>query len=174
MKNKTGVLVLLFILAVSPALFAQRIEKIYTVNHIMGSFLAPTAGASERGSAASAEGDVFYKQRKDFGSAVISYKKAVEYWPAGNRYFDLGNCLYFLGRYEESMHAFVIAARLECDNISWAYYNAACTASLMKNKKKGLYFLEFAFKSGYGPRFHQAVSRIQEHDRRNPCRVSSH
>ena len=74
---------------------------------------------------------------------------AILIYPQGEYYFNLGNCLYFLKIYAESTKAFDMAARLCYRESYFAYYNAACTASLQKDMQSGLKYLERAISFNY-------------------------
>ena len=80
----------------------------------------------------------------------ISYLKEAAYANPNNKiYFELAEKLFELKDYSESMNSYIISADLGYENKSYAYYNAACAASMANDLTNGLMFLKMALDEGY-------------------------
>ncbi len=92
---------------------------------------------------------LLYKEKNKLEKSVSYLKEAIYGNPTGNYYFELGEVLFDLEKYKESMYAYNIASDFEYKQKYFAYYNAACAASKIKMKIEGFKYLEKAFDEGY-------------------------
>ena len=81
--------------------------------------------------------------------AVNYLKEAIYGNPTDVYYFELAELLFDLKEYTESMYAYNISAQYGYKDKHFAYYNAACAASMAMNKDKGFSYLKKALDAGY-------------------------
>lgn len=91
---------------------------------------------------------ILYKQKK-FLEAAKEYLEALKLYTNAEIYFNFGDTLFNLSRFEEAGKAYVISAELGHKKRHLSYYNAACSYSRLKNKELGLKYLSLAIQHGY-------------------------
>lgn len=149
---KKGLLIGIGFLFFSVVSLSAQDISIYSKRWITNRLFDMHSSASTYGNRTAADAEASYIAG-NYREAAELYKSAVEMYPYGEWYFNLGNCLYFLGEYPEATGAFAAAAFLNCDTPQYAYYNAACTESL-RQSDTGYYYLEMAFRAGFAPESH--------------------
>lgn len=153
MNRTIGLFCSLLFLSVTSIIHSQQ-ASIYASHQIITRCIQATQSDTNTAMETATRAERQYKQQKSYREAANLYRQAVSRLPKGAWYFDLGNCLYYLGEFEESMKAFSAAAFLNYKDAHFAYYNAACTASLIGEEDNGYYYLGLAFRSGFSPESH--------------------
>ncbi|MBB6482705.1 hypothetical protein [Spirochaeta isovalerica] len=87
-------------------------------------------------------------ENNNFLEAKKLYIDALRLATNSNWYFDFGEVLFILNQFEQSEKAYELAALTDYSRKDFAYYNAACAAS-MRYSNSSLYFFELALNEGY-------------------------
>lgn len=85
----------------------------------------------------------------NLNEAKENYLSALQYNSNPETYYNLGSLLFDLNDFKNSIKAFTISGDLGYNRPDYAYYNAACAASLSKSTYETLYNFELALMNGY-------------------------
>jgi len=91
----------------------------------------------------------FHRERKDLKKGAELYERAVLKYPEPQYYYELGNCLIDLHDYKGAFMAYIISGYLNYKDRNLAFYNAACAASLGRDRENAISYLEKAIRFGY-------------------------
>jgi tetratricopeptide (TPR) repeat protein len=95
-----------------------------------------------------AEAETAFKQG-DFDGAISLYERALALATHPRWYYELGNSLFSAGAFRRSEETYMIAVALGFDRPDFAYYNAACSASMRRDDNRALFRFEQALTKGY-------------------------
>jgi len=93
---------------------------------------------------------------KKYKEAEVQWINALQEYADGDIYFNFGNTLFNLSKFESAGKAYILAIKLGYAQNYLAYYNAACAYSRLREKELGLEYLSQAIKNGYN-----AISHIK-------------
>ncbi len=85
----------------------------------------------------------------DLAAARELYIQALAWSSEGDWYYELGSVAFLQRDFVLSERSFVMAALLGYDHIDFAWYNAACAASMREDAVAGFSHLSNALRSGY-------------------------
>jgi len=94
------------------------------------------------------EGYKLYKLKKD-KEAIEKYKRAIDLIEDPLFYFNYGNSLSNVDKYEEAIKAYLKAMRLGYFPGYLALYNVACAYCRLGNSKEAYFYLHLAIDEGY-------------------------
>lgn len=90
-----------------------------------------------------------FRKKRDYPKAIPIFIEAIKIYPDPQYYFELGNCYIDQKNYKKSIQVFDIAIKLNPQNLNLIYYNAACAASLNKDKDLSIKYLEKSLINNY-------------------------
>lgn len=90
-----------------------------------------------------------YANERHYDVAVSYLKEAIYGNPKSEYYYELAELLFEQNQYIESMHSYNISAQLGYNPVYFAYYNAACAASMAELIDEGFDYLKKALDAGY-------------------------
>ena len=88
-------------------------------------------------------------KEKKYEDALRTYEKAFDLHTSGDIYYNYGNTLSNLKRFEDSTKAFEISLKLGTKRPELAMYNIACNYSLLKKPDQSYNYLANAIERGY-------------------------
>lgn len=95
-----------------------------------------------------AAGYSFYKQQQD-AAALPEYEAALRHWADGVVYYDYANSLSNIPRLADSIRAYRIALALGHPRKQLVWFNLACAASRLQDRRQAHEALQAAVRAGY-------------------------
>ena len=120
----------------------------YSFNNFWMKNITDQVSAKNEAAKLNAEGFKLYKSKKD-KDAIPKYEAAIDKYPTGEVYYNYGNSLANVKRYEDSIKAYEIALKLDPPRPELALYNIACSYSLMNKPDNAYKYLASAVERGY-------------------------
>ncbi|HNR88393.1 MAG TPA: tetratricopeptide repeat protein [Spirochaetota bacterium] len=112
---------------------------------------SPTKADIEKSAALYRQALSAYRTRKKPAEAVAIFKESAVLNPAMPTYYELGNALIDVKRYDEAIRAYEAALALDtvASKTHLIYYNMACAESLAKRIANALTNIEMALRNNY-------------------------
>ena len=120
----------------------------YSFNNFWMKNITDQVKSKDEAAKLNAEGFKLYKSKKD-KDAIPKYEAAIDKYPTGEVYYNYGNSLANVKRYEDSIKAYEIALKLDPPRPELALYNIACSYSLMNKPDNAYKYLASAVERGY-------------------------
>jgi tetratricopeptide (TPR) repeat protein len=120
----------------------------YSFNNFWMKNITDQVKSKDEAAKLNAEGFKLYKGKKD-KEALSKYEAAIDLYPTGEFYYNYGNSLSNVKRYEDSIKAYEISLKLDPPRPELALYNIACAYSLMNKPDNAYKYLASAVERGY-------------------------
>jgi tetratricopeptide (TPR) repeat protein len=88
-----------------------------------------------------------YKSKRYYDS-ILKFEEALKIYTDGDIYYHYAKSLFNIGKFNESLKAYLLAELLQFENKRNLYYNISCIYSLQSNLPSSVYYLRLSMENG--------------------------